>query len=126
MSEFATKARALLFDWQQMMNSKDIQGRMGAGMHMFQGGKDLFNAIAHRCERCTDRQMAWASVFDSGCGRLMHTTQMSADLGLSCSHGTMLLGCSDAQASQADLSCELPLICRHRPALVMHLVLKKL
>lgn len=48
MSEFATKARALLFDWQQVMNSKDIRGRMNAGMQLFQGGKELYNAVAHR------------------------------------------------------------------------------
>ncbi|KAK9802861.1 hypothetical protein WJX73_010703 [Symbiochloris irregularis] len=56
MSEFATKARALLFDWQQVMNSKDVRGRMDAGMHMFQGGKELWNAVTHRGEPGQDWQ----------------------------------------------------------------------
>ena len=50
MSEFATKAKALLADWQQFSHSKDMGSRMKSGMAMFQQGKSLFNAVSHRNE----------------------------------------------------------------------------
>ena len=48
MSEFATKARAMLVDWQTMMNSRDIGSRVKAGVNLFKQGKALFKACAGR------------------------------------------------------------------------------
>ncbi|KAK9817527.1 hypothetical protein WJX74_008370 [Apatococcus lobatus] len=48
LSEFATKARQLLADWNQFTGAKDTGSRMKAGMNMFTQGKSLFNAVSHR------------------------------------------------------------------------------
>ena len=48
LSEFATKARQLLADWNQFTGAKDTGSRMKAGMAMFQQGKSLFNAVSNR------------------------------------------------------------------------------
>lgn len=50
LSEFATKAKAMLADWNALMNSRDMGGRVKAGMDLFKQGRALFNAVSNRNE----------------------------------------------------------------------------
>lgn len=62
LSEFATKAKAMLADWNALMNSRDMGGRVKAGMDLFKQGRALFNAVSNRCCLCSSHAACMSAV----------------------------------------------------------------